>query len=201
MRRTEEGTIQKASAGTLALSKAAQTEFTNHFNKYRSSLIIRPQSITNHPEVLRRLGVIAVNSAVEVDIYGNANSTAVRGSWLLNGIGGSGDFTRNALISIMVLPSTRKGGKISTILPMIGHVDHTAHDIHVVVTEQGVADLRGKSPRERAQLLIENCAAPHFREPLMSYFKRACQKGGQWPHMLQEALSWYINYEETGSMK
>lgn len=196
----DEGGIQAVSTGALALSAAGQKELDLRIQRYRKSLVIRPQNITNHPEVIRRLGVVGINSVVEVDIYGHANSSAVAGSHVLNGIGGSGDFTRNALLSIVALPSTRDQGRISSIVPMVSHVDHTEHDIHVIVTEHGVADLRGKSPRERAHLLIENCADERFRGVLRSYFKRACQRGGQWPHLLSEALSWHIRYEQTGDM-
>lgn len=196
----DEGAIQMASTGTLALSAKGQQEFMRHYERYRSNLIIRPQPITNHPEIIRRLGLVSVNSAVEVDIYGHTNSSAAMGSKLINGVGGSGDFTRNALLTIMALPSTRDNGRISTIVPMVSHVDHTEHEVQVVVTEQGVADLRGRSPRERAQLLIENCAAERFKEELTAYFTRACRYGGQWPHVLPEAFAWHIRYGETGDM-
>ncbi|PNA58504.1 propionyl-CoA--succinate CoA transferase, partial [Pseudomonas sp. MPR-LB3] len=86
------------------------------------------------PEVIRRLGVIGANGMIEADIYGNVNSTHVMGSRMMNGIGGSGDFTRNAYISAFVSPSTAKGGAISAIVPMVSHVDHTEHDGMVIIT-------------------------------------------------------------------
>ena len=75
---------------------------------------------------------------MELDIYGHVNSTLVNGSKMLHGIGGSGDFFRNAYVSIVHLPSARqtKTGWISSIVPMASHIDHTEHDIGIVVTEQ-----------------------------------------------------------------
>ena len=83
----------------------------------------------------------------------------------MNGIGGSGDFARNAYSPIFLSPSTAKGGAISCIVPMVSHVDHTEHDVHVIVTEQGLADLRGLAPRRRAQQIIDHCAHPVYRPP------------------------------------
>ena len=62
---------------------------------------------------------------------------------MMNGIGGSGDFARNARLAIFVTKSVAKGGDISSIVPFVSHVDHTEHDVDVIVTEQGYADLRG----------------------------------------------------------
>ena len=119
---------------------------------------------------------------------------------MMNGIGGSGDFTRHAHIAIFVTKSVAKGGAISSVVPMVSHTDHTDHDVDILVTEQGLADLRGLAPRERAVKVIEHCAHPLYRDDLMSYFERACEKGGQTPHILREALSWHINFEENGHM-
>ncbi len=120
---------------------------------------------------------------------------------MMNGIGGSGDFTRHAHIAIFVTKSMAKGGAISSVVPMVSHTDHTEHDVDVLVTEQGWLYLRGLSPRERARKVIEICAHPEYRGALLSYFERACERGGQTPHILQEALSWHAKFEETGSMK
>ena len=122
--------------------------------RYRESIILRPQSISNHPEVIRRTGLIASNGMIEADIYGNANSTHINGSRLMNALGGSGDFTRNAYISSFISPSVAKDGAISAIVPMVSHVDHTEHDAMVFITEYGVADLRGLAPRDRVQKMI-----------------------------------------------
>src|SRR6185295_10484265 len=88
---------------------------------WRHRIILRPQEISNHPEVIRRLGCLAMNGMIEADIYGNVNSTHLMGSSIQNGIGGSGDFARNAYISMFVTPSTAKGGLISCIVPMASH--------------------------------------------------------------------------------
>ncbi len=119
----------------------------------------------------------------------------------MNGIGGSGDFARNAGLSIFATASTAKGGLISCVVPMCSHIDHTEHDVQVLVTEQGVADLRWKAPRERAELIIENCAHPDYKPMLREYFRDALALGGHTPHDLTKALSWHQRFIETGSMK
>ena len=134
--------------------------------RFRDKMILRPQEISNHPELIRRLGCIAMNGLIEADIYGNVNSTHVMGSRIQNGIGGSGDFARNAYVSIFMTPSTAKGGKISAIVPQASHVDHITQDVQVIVTEQGLADLRGLSPKQRAEVIIANCAHPDYRPAL-----------------------------------
>ena len=140
---------------------------------------------------------------LEADIYGNVNSTHVMGSRIQNGIGGSGDFARNAYISMFVSPSVAKGGAISCIVPMVSHVDHTEHDVDVVVTECGLADLRGLAPRRRAQHIISRCAHPDYRAALLDYSARALASapGKHTPHLLDEALSWHTRYLGQGSMQ
>jgi succinyl-CoA:acetate CoA-transferase len=196
------GTMSVASATALSLSPEAVAEFTDNARDYRNRIVLRPQEISNHPELVRRLGVLAMNGMIEADIYGNVNSTHLMGSRIQNGIGGSGDFARNAYISFFVSPSTAKGGAISSIVPMVSHVDHTEHDVHVIVTEQGLADLRGLAPRRRARLLIDKCAHPDYRPLLEDYFDRALSGafGQHTPHLLEEALSWHARYVQTGSM-
>jgi succinyl-CoA:acetate CoA-transferase len=196
------GAFSVASATAFSLSSDAVTEFNDNVRDYRDKIVLRPQEISNHPELVRRLGVLAMNGAIEVDIYGNVNSTHLMGSRIQNGIGGSGDFARNAYISFFVTPSTAKGGAISSVVPMVSHVDHTEHDVDVIVTEQGLADLRGLAPRRRARLLIDRCAHPDYRPLLEDYFDRA-QNGAfglQTPHLLGEALSWHTRFVQTGSM-
>ncbi len=183
---------------TLSASKHAQV-FAD-FNRYKSRLVLRPQEISNHPEVIRRLGIIGINTALEFDLYGNVNSTHVCGTRMMNGIGGSGDFSRNAHLAIFVTKSIAKGGSISSVVPMVSHVDHTEHDVDILVTEQGLADLRGLAPRERARVIIDNCVHPDYRAALNDYFNAACQRGGHTPHILRDALSWHLNLEETGRM-
>ena len=169
---------------------------------YREHIVLRPQEISNSPELIRRLGVIAMNGMLEADIYGNVNSTNVMGTQMMNGIGGSGDFARNGYISIFLTPSTAKDGTISSIVPFVSHVDHTEHDTMVIVTEYGYADLRGCSPRERAKRMIA-IAHPDYKEALQDYFDRANlgEKAGHTPHILSEALSWHDKFNKTKTMK
>jgi succinyl-CoA:acetate CoA-transferase len=196
------GKLSCASSTALSLSPPALDELYADLASYHDRIILRPEEISNHPEIIRRLGVISMNGMIEADIYGNVNSTHVMGSKIMNGIGGSGDFARNAYISIFMTPSTAKGGSISCIVPMVSHVDHTEHDVQVLVTEQGLADLRGLSPKQRARVVIENCAHPDFKPALRDYFKRAYDTapGKQTPHILDEALSWHSRYLRDGRM-
>ncbi|MGO9391083.1 acetyl-CoA hydrolase/transferase family protein [Rhodoblastus sp.] len=191
------GKMSFASATALSLSPDAAHEFNRDAAKYRDKIVLRPQEISNHPEVIRRLGVIAMNGLIEADIYGNVNSTHIRGSSIMNGIGGSGDFARNAWLSIFMTPSSAKNGQISCIVPMVTHVDHTEHDVQVVVTEQGLADLRGLSPKKRAEVVIENCAHPIFKPALTEYFERARRysPGQHTPHILDEAFTFLPNWQ------
>ncbi|MGN0658771.1 MAG: acetyl-CoA hydrolase/transferase family protein [Emergencia sp.] len=196
------GKASVASTTSISPSPEMKEQFDREAEIYRGKIIFRPEEISNNPEVIRRLGVIAMNTALEVDIYGNVNSTHVNGSSMMNGIGGSGDFARNGSITIFTTASLAKGGAISSIVPMVSHVDHTEHDVMVIVTEQGYADLRGLSPRERAVKIINNCAHPDYRDKLMDYFERACSQSPlQTPHILEEALSWHVNYIKNGTMK
>ena len=198
----DSGKLTVASATAFSLSPEAAADLNSRMEAFRGRIILRPQEISNHPEIIRRLGCIAMNGLIEADIYGNVNSTHVMGSRIQNGIGGSGDFARNAYISCFVTPSTAKGGKISAIVPMASNVDHITQDVQVIVTEQGLADLRGLSPKQRAKVIIKNCAHPMYRDMLQDYYDRALSSsyGLQTPHMLNEALSWHQRFVETGSM-
>ena len=196
------GKATMASTTSISPSPAGQEKFFEEVEFFKDKIIFRPEEISNNPEVARRLSVIAMNTALEVDIYGNVNSTHVMGKKMMNGIGGSGDFSRNAGISIFTTSSIAKNGDISSIVPMVSHVDHTEHEVMVIVTEQGYADLRGLSPKERAVKIIENCAHPDYRDQLMDYFNRACAAAPcQTPHILDEALSWHADFEKNGTMK
>ena len=196
----DSGKLTFASASSITLSAAKHEQVFGDFNRYKSRLILRPQEISNHPEVIRRLGIIGINTALEFDLYGNVNSTHVGGTRMMNGIGGSGDFARNAHLAIFVTKSIAKGGAISSVVPMVSHVDHTEHDVDILVTEQGLADLRGLAPRERARVVIDNCVHPSYREALNAYFDEACTKGGHTPHILSKAFAWHSRLEETGRM-
>jgi len=196
------GVLRYASCTGFALSPAANEEFKRNIGFYRERIIMRTQEISNHPELVRRLGCIGMNGMIEADLYGNVNSTHVMGSRIMNGIGGSGDFARNGFLSAFLSPSTAKNGTISAIVPMVSHVDHTEHDVSVIVTEQGLADLRGLTPKQRARTLIDHCVHPDYRAQIEDYFARASRDsyGKHTPHLLPEALSWHQRWLDTGSM-
>lgn len=196
-----EGIMLGGSCTCLSLSREATAELYSNMDFYAKRVVLRPQEIANNPELARRLGIIALNTPIEFDIYGNVNSSHVMGTKMMNGIGGSGDFARNAGLTIFATESIAKGGKISCIVPMASHVDHTEHDVDILVTEQGYADLRCLAPRERAEKIIENCAHPDYRPLLREYYRDALKLGGHTPHDLSRALSWHVRYNETGSMK
>ncbi|WP_342628813.1 acetyl-CoA hydrolase/transferase family protein [Nguyenibacter vanlangensis] len=198
----ESGKMRVASATAFSLSPGAAEALNARMREFRTKIILRQQEISNHPELVRRLGCIAMNGLIESDIYGNVNSTQIMGSHIQNGIGGSGDFARNSYLSVFMTPSTAKHGRISAIVPMASHVDHITQDSQILVTEQGLADLRGLSPRQRAETIIRNCAHPDYRPMLLDYFRRAREGsyGRQSPHLLDESLSWHQRFIETGSM-
>lgn len=199
----DSGTLRSASATAFSLSPAALDRFNANIDFYHDKIILRSTGISNHPEVIRRLGVIAMNGMVEADIYGNVNSTHIIGTKIQNGVGGSGDFARNAFLSFFMTPSTAKNGAISAIVPMVSHVDHTEHDTQIMVTEQGLADLRGLSPKQRARVVIDHCAHPDYKAALNEYFQRALamSPGKQTPHLLEEAFDWHTRFIATGHMK
>ncbi|HSI66341.1 MAG TPA: acetyl-CoA hydrolase/transferase family protein [Planococcus sp. (in: firmicutes)] len=194
------GKVNFASCCSITLSESKMKQVFSEFEKYRDQIIMRPQEISNHPEIIRRLGLISINTALEFDMYGNVNSTHVSGTKMMNGIGGSGDFARNARLAIFVTKSIAKDGKISSVVPFASHIDHTEHDVDVVVTEQGYADLRGLAPRERVELIIENCVHPMYKEQLREYSNEALSRGGQTPHVLEKAFSWHTDLAANGTM-
>ncbi len=193
------GKCKFASSSSMTFSNEANKLFFDNIDKLGDKLLLRPCEISNHPEVVRRLGVISMNTAIEADIFGNVNSTHVAGTKMMNGIGGSGDFTRNAYISIFSCPSESKEGAISNIVPMVSHLDHSEHSVDIVITDQGIADLRGKSPIQRAKEVIENCAHPDYRPLLREYLAMA--KGGHTPHTLQSAFAFHTALSTEGTMK
>ena len=137
----DSGKLKFASGTAFSPSPEGLARFYKDINKYKKYILIRPEEISNSPEVVHRLGVVAMNTALEVDIYGNVNSTHVTGTKMMNGIGGSGDFARNAYLTIFYTPSVAKNGDISSVVPMCSHIDHTEHDVDIIITEQGLADL------------------------------------------------------------
>lgn len=197
----EAGVVKFAYATAFSLSEKRVASLKSDLAKHQDKIMLRPQEISNHPEVIRRLGIISFNTAIEIDIYGNVNSTHINGTHIMNGIGGSGDFARNAKISIFVTPSTAKDGKISTIVPFVSHIDHTNHDVDIIVTEYGYVDMRGLAPREIAEQLIENCMHPIYREQARRYFEEAKQvSGGNTPHILHKAHAWHLHFQKHGTM-
>lgn len=198
VRLIESEKVLGVSASSLTISPTSLKKIYDNMDFFANRIVLRPQEISNHPEIIRRLGVIALNVGLEFDIYGHANSTHVAGTELVNGIGGSADFERNAYLSIFMAPSIVKGGKVSTIVPMCTHVDHSEHSVKVIVTEQGVADLRGLSPMQRAAAIINNCAHPMYRDYLHQYLAQA--KGGHLHHNLAQAFQLHQNLFEYGSM-
>jgi succinyl-CoA:acetate CoA-transferase len=197
------GKITFASSTAFSVSPAMVEQFKANIQAYKDKILLRPQSISNHVGVIKRLGVLAMNGCVEFDLYGNVNSTHVNGTRIINGIGGSGDFARNSFISIFTTSSVAARGDISCVVPMVSHVDHCEHDVDVVVTEQGLADLRGTSPKQRAVRIIDNCVHPEYRPMLKDYYFRALNHspGKHTPHLIEEAFAWHTRYMRSGSMK
>lgn len=185
----DSGAISTASATSLALSADGTDRLFADVDRYADRIVLRNTSVSNSPGLIERFGVLSMNTVAEIDVYGHANVTHIDGSRLLNGIGGGGDFTRNSLLGIVVLASTTRDGDISRIKPMVPHVDYTEHDLSIVVTEQGVADLRGLSPRERAETIVDSCAHPSYRDDLRAYLERAHTGGGHIPHDLETVFS------------
>lgn len=197
------GKLTVASGTAFSLSPEYAARMNENAADYREKIVLRPQDISNNPGLVRRMGLITTNGMIEADIYGNVNSTHVAGSRMMNGIGGSGDFTRNAYISTFVSPSLAKNGDISAIVPMVSHVDHTEHDVMVIITEQGLADLRGLAPRQRSRVVIEKCAHPMYKEALLEYVERAERVTPylHTPHDLGTSYDFHRRFLENGSMK
>ena len=195
----DQGRVTFASGCSLSVSHEALREIYSRLDFFKDKLLLRPQEISNNPEVVRRLGVITINTALEADIFGNVNSTHVLGTKMMNGIGGSGDFTRSGYVSIFTTPSTAKGGKISSFVPMVSHMDHSEHSVKVIISEYGVADLRGKSPVQRAREIIERCAHPEYRPLLHAYLDRGVK--GHTPQSLDACFAFHRAFIETGDMR
>ena len=196
----ENGRCNFASTTSLTLSQEAMQKVIGNLDFYKRHILLRPQEISNNPEIVRRLGIVSMNTAIEFDLAGNVNSTHVLGKTMMNGIGGSGDFTRAAYLSIFSCPSTAKGGKISAIVPMVSHMDHSEHSVQIIVTEQGVADLRGKDPHERARLIIDNCAHPDYREDLRAYLGLVATNSHE-PVSLIGGLAMHRQFLRSGDMR
>jgi len=197
----DSGVVSFVSGCSVTPSPDGLRRFLGGLEGYKRRMTLRPQEISNHPEIIRRLGIVSMNTALEVDLFGNVNSTTVMGRRMMNGIGGSGDFTRNAYLSVFFTESTAKRGAVSSVVPYVSHVDHTSHDVDVIVSEHGVADLRGLCPTERALAMIREVAHPDYREALGDYLREA--RGGEACHQpldLRRAFDFHLRYQETGSM-
>lgn len=192
------GKIKFASGCSLTITTPVLKELYSNLEFFRDKIVLRPQEMSNSPELARRLGLITINTALEADIFGNVNSTHVMGSKMMNGIGGSADFTRSAYISIFTTPSTAKKGDISAIVPMVSHVDQTEHSVNIIITEHGVADLRGKSPIQRAEEIIENCVDPAYKQMLRDYLKLSGKT--HTPTSLHACFGMHAQFMKTGSM-
>ncbi|MBD5175152.1 MAG: succinate CoA transferase [Bacteroidales bacterium] len=198
----KKGKCTFASTCSMTFSDATEEKLFADMDFFHDKILMRPAEISNNPEVIRRLGVIAMNTALEADIFGAVNSTHVLGTKMMNGIGGSGDFTRNAYLSIFSCPSVSKGGLISNIVPMVAHADHSEHSVDIIVTDQGIADLRHKDPVDRAREIINNCAHPMYRELLTEYLEMGINgRGGQTPHTLQTSFAFHDAFNQTGDMR
>jgi succinyl-CoA:acetate CoA-transferase len=198
----KKGKLGVASGTALTLSQAAQQEFVQNAADWKKHFVLRQQEVSNSPDLIRRIGVISMNTALEADIFGNVNSSLVCGSAMMNGIGGSADFARHCALGFFLTPSVAKGGAISSIVPYVSHVDHTEHDTQIFVTEQGLADLRGLPTEERARLIIKNCAHPDFRDELTDFLEYGIRhaKGLHMPLALSRAFEMHTRFMETGNM-
>ena len=194
----KENRVKFASGCSLTVSSEALSEIYGDLDFFKKRIVLRPQEISNSPEIARRLGLIAINTALEADIFGNINSTHVVGTKMMNGIGGSADFCRNAYLSIFTTPSVAKGGKISSIVPMVSHMDHSEHSVKILITECGVADLRGLSPIQKAESIIENCVHPQYKKLLNDYLNTGIK--GHTPQNLQSCFAFHNAFNKTGDM-
>ncbi|MDD4032780.1 MAG: acetyl-CoA hydrolase/transferase family protein [Bacteroidales bacterium] len=195
----EEGNCSFASGCSLTISNPLVEKVYSNLPFFKEKVVLRPQEISNSPELARRMGLITINTALEADIFGNINSTHVLGTKMMNGIGGSADFTRNGYISIFTTPSVAKNGAISSFVPMVSHLDHSEHSVKVLVSEYGVADLRAKSPIQRAQEIIEKCVHPDYKQLLWDYLKLG-QKGHT-PQSMLAALAFHAEFNNSGDMR
>ncbi len=207
----DSGKLDFASACSLSLSEnPGFPRFFANFQKYAPKIVLRPLSISNAPEPIRRLGCIGMNTPVEVDMYAHANSTLVGGTRMINGLGGSGDFLRNSKISIVHTPSTRPSKTdpqgISCVVPHCSHIDHTEHDLDVIVTEIGLADVRGMAPKDRAKLIIEKCVHPVYKPIMQEYLEMSAadclkKKMGHEPQLWDRAFKMHLNLAKNGTMR
>jgi len=194
----EEGKVVAASATSLSLTSDVLNRLYRRMDFFVPRIVLRPQEISNHPAVIRRLGVIAMNAALEVDIFGNANASHIYGTDIVNGVGGSSEFTRNSYLPIIMCPSIVKGGKVSCVVPMCPHIDNNEHSVQIIVTDQGLADLRGLGPMQRARTIIDHCAHPAYRDYLYRYLEKS--RTGHIRHNLRACFEMHRNLMQYGAM-
>ena len=168
------GSKKKIHTGKLVASFAIGTRRLYDFIDNNPMCEFHPSEFTNDPfRIAQNDRVVAINSALQVDLTGQVCADSL-GTYFYSGIGGQVDFIRGASRShqgrpIIALPSTAAGGKVSRITPTLtpgAGVVTSRGDVHYVVTEYGIADLHGKTIRERAMALI-HIAHPDHREQLM----------------------------------
>ncbi|MCB0163010.1 MAG: GNAT family N-acetyltransferase [Anaerolineae bacterium] len=156
------------------------TKSTYEFLHNNPAIEFRTADYTNNPLLIaRQENMVAINSALEVDLTGQASSESI-GKMFYRGIGGQADFMRGAVLApngktILALPSTAENDTVSRIIPMLQEgagVTFNRSDIHYIVTEYGIAYLHGKNIRERAMDLIA-IAHPKFRPWLIEEAKKA----------------------------
>ncbi|HAK47213.1 MAG TPA: hypothetical protein DCO79_15005 [Spirochaeta sp.] len=194
------GRASAVSAGGLGMSERVE-QILAETPKLSERFVLRNGDLTNNAEVIGRLGVIALNTGIEMDIYGNVNSSHIAGSRVVNGIGGGAGFAQSAGLSVMMIQSTAKGGAISGIVPMVSHLDISEHDIDIVITENGLADLRGLDDVERADVIIGNCASDAYKPQLAAYLVKARENcGGHHPQLPDDAFTWHRRLKEEGTM-
>ncbi|MEG1580076.1 MAG: acetyl-CoA hydrolase/transferase C-terminal domain-containing protein [Bacteroidaceae bacterium] len=196
----KEGRVTCGSTCALTVTPDVLKTVYDNIDFFKERLVLRPSEISNNPEVIARIGVCSLNTAIEVDIYGHVNSTKIGGTHIMNGIGGSCDFTNNSYLSIFTCGSTAKDNKVSSIVPFCSHIDHTSHFVDAVITEYGVADLRGKYSLEKAAELIK-VAHPDYRPLLEDYLKLAAPHKGHAHHYLPAAFAMHDTLCRKGDMR
>ncbi|MCT4633006.1 MAG: 4-hydroxybutyrate CoA-transferase [Firmicutes bacterium] len=147
------------------------------------SVELYPVDYVNNPMVIAKNNkMVSINSCIEVDMMGQVSSESI-GLRQFSGTGGQVDYVRGSSMaeggkSIIAMPSTAKGGKASRIVPVLksgSAVTTSRNDVHYIVTEYGIADLRGKTLKDRAMALIK-IAHPDFREDLLKSFEERFEK-------------------------
>jgi len=153
------------------------TQTLYDFADHNPDVEMYPADYVNDPYVVgQNDNLVSINSCVEVDLMGQVVSTCI-GPKQISGVGGQVDFVRGSQLSkggrsILAMPSTVKG-KASKIVPLIAEgaaVTTSRYDVHYIVTEYGIADLKGQTLKERARRLIK-IAHPDFRPELIEYFE------------------------------